>query len=281
MRSRRALFTAMPTLWFFALLLAFLAAGSTGRAQSAKKETTEKAKVAPKPQDDGPRVVSKAKDSGRGSQFLVPPGADRYDPSADDWREIPSWQQTSFFGIRARGQFFIYVVDCSGSMIDEDRLMRAKEEVRRSVLRLQQPQRFKVIFYNDQPLAMPGDLPRSADLTSKNQLLAWLRLIEPDGENRPAEAPMSLAAQLSAPMRSSCSPTASFPITAPPRPLARRNPWKTPIHCDRSQQRARRRPASTDRGGERRPVRLEALGRKLTRPARHRGFHERRPSRRS
>ena len=126
------------------------------------------------------------------AEFLRAARRDRYDPDAIDWRDVPPWRQTSFFGIRARGQFFVYVVDCSGSMIDEDRLVRAKDELRRSVLSLQQPQRFKVIFYNDQPVPMPGDLPRSADLTSKNQLLAWLRLIEPDGETDPRGA-MALA----------------------------------------------------------------------------------------
>ncbi len=39
-----------------------------------------------------------------------------------------------------------------------------------------------VIFYNDQPVPMPGELPHSADQASKDQLVRWLRLIEPDGE---------------------------------------------------------------------------------------------------
>ena len=52
-------------------------------------------------------------------------------------------------------------------MIDDDRLVRAKRELRRSVSELQFPQRFQVIFYNDRPLPMPGDLPRSADLTAR------------------------------------------------------------------------------------------------------------------
>ena len=77
------------------------------------------------------------------SPFLVTPGAspeDRYGPDgAVDWSEIPPWRQTSFFGIRARGQFFVYVVDCSGSMIDDDRMPRATIELRRSVLRCASP----------------------------------------------------------------------------------------------------------------------------------------------
>jgi hypothetical protein len=73
-------------------------------------------------------------------------------------------------------------------MIEEDRLARAKEELRRSIRALVEPQKFRVIFYNDAPFPMPGDLPRSADLTAKNQLIEWLRLIEPGGGTDPRGA---------------------------------------------------------------------------------------------
>src|SRR5262249_48107668 len=106
----------------------------------------------PKPREAEPRVSSKA-----AADMLLPPGAGRYDPDAIDWRAVPPWRQTSFFGIRAQGQFFVYVVDCSGSMIDDSRLVRAKSELRRSIMSLQLPQRFQIIFYNDRPLAFPGD----------------------------------------------------------------------------------------------------------------------------
>jgi Mg-chelatase subunit ChlD len=131
------------------------------------------------------------------SPFLMPPGdatadatADRYSPGrGDDWNEIPPWRQASFFGIRARGQLFVYVVDCSGSMVDDDRLARATIELRRSVFALQTPQRFEVIFYNEESIPMPGGpRPRPADPQTKNQLLYWLRLIEPDGGTDPRPA---------------------------------------------------------------------------------------------
>src|SRR5262245_23741091 len=125
-----------------------------------------------KDKDDGPAVVSKANE--RKSPFLRPPGADRYNPDATDWESIPPWRQTSFYGVRAEGRIFIYVVDCSGSMIDEERLVRAKRELKRSVLGLQAPQRFHVIFYNDRAITMPGTLPKAADLGSKGRFLHWL-----------------------------------------------------------------------------------------------------------
>ena len=216
-----------------ALLLAVLAASSPPRAQSVKAQDTAKPKPAAAPASTGPalKVVSRAKDgqAQRPSPFLRPPGADRYDdPDASDWADVPAWRQASFFGVRARGQSFVYVVDCSGSMIDEDRLTRAKEEVRRSVARLREPQKFKVIFYNDGPLPMPGDLPRSADLLSKNQLLAWMRVIESDGGTDPKGA-TALALAL--------RPDAVFLLSDGEFPdgtaeaVARQNPRKIPIHC--------------------------------------------------
>jgi hypothetical protein len=145
-----------------------------------------------------------------------------------DWKTLPAWKQTSFFGIRAEGQLFIYVVDCSGSMIDEDRLDRAKTELRRSINAMQSPQRFKVIFYNDQPLPMPGELPKAADYPSKAQLSRWLNLIQPEGPTDPRSS-LSLALSL--------KPDAVFLLSDGAFPegtaeaIAKQNAKKVPIHC--------------------------------------------------
>jgi hypothetical protein len=192
-------------------------------AQTPKKKKGKGRDAEPKVMSAGSQVLSKT-----AAELLRIPGADRYDPGAVDWREVPPWRQTSFFGVRAQGLFFVYVVDCSGSMIDEDRLVRAKAELRRSVLGLQHPQRFKVIFYNDQVIPMPGDLPLSADWSAKDRLIHWLRLIEPDGETDPRGA-MSLALSL--------RPDAVFLLSDGEFPggtveaIARKNPRKVPIHC--------------------------------------------------
>jgi von Willebrand factor type A domain len=162
------------------------------------------------------------------SEFLRPPGATRYEPDGTDWRDVPPWRQAAFYGIRAQGQFFIYVVDCSGSMIDDSRLVRAKRELRHSVLSLQPPQRFQVIFYNDRPIPMPGDLPRPADQANKSQMNQWLRLIEPDGATDPRAA-LGLALAM--------RPDAIFLLSDGEFPdgtveaVARKNPHKVPVHC--------------------------------------------------
>ncbi len=184
----RSLFArlTLPTL----LLLAMIGASDPPPAAKTSPQPKPKASTASKAM--GPTVVSSAQKRERmASSFLKPPGSARYEIE-EDARDLLPWRQASFFGLKARGQFFVFVVDCSGSMIDEDRLARAKDELRKSVARLQEPQRFQVIFYNDEPIAMPGDLPKSAGLTSKTQFLAWLRLIEPDGETDPRGA-MALA----------------------------------------------------------------------------------------
>jgi hypothetical protein len=196
---------------------------------AAPAPATEKPKEAPKPAP-AQRVISgaKARQTIGKSPFLRPPGMDRYDSDPVDWNDVPAWRQASFFGIRAQGQFFIYVVDCSGSMSEEGRLERAKAEVRRSVLALREPQRFKVIFYNDEPLPMPGDVPQSAGLTSKNQLMAWMNLIQPDGGTDPRAA---LGEALGH------RPDAVFLLSDGEYPegtveaVARKNPRKVPIHC--------------------------------------------------
>jgi hypothetical protein len=177
-------------------------------------------------------VLTKAESERPRSQFLLPPGSspdDRYAYDGLDWSDIPPWRQTSFFGIRARGQFFVFVLDQSGSMIDDDRLTRAKIELRRSVYALQPPQRFEVIFYNDQATPMPGGpLPRPADQQTKDQLTTWLRLIDPDGETNPRAA---IAQAIS------LRPDAVFLLSDGEFPdgtveaVANLNTRKIPIHC--------------------------------------------------
>jgi von Willebrand factor type A domain len=198
-----------------------------------KKSATPGKAATPKP-IAGPRVLTRSEMQKPRSPFLGPPdaegaAADRYGPGTPDWSEIPPWRQTSFFGIRAPGRFFVYVIDCSESMIDEDRFARATMEVRRSVLALQAPQQFEVIFYNSESIPMPGGpRPRPADPHNKGQLVSWLRIIEPDGGTDPRTA-VKQALML--------RPEAVFLLSDGAFPdgtadtVARFNGHKIPIHC--------------------------------------------------
>jgi hypothetical protein len=204
----------------------------SGKSPKAKKKGAAAGKKAAKSNRDAEvRVLTQEETKKRRSAFLQPPGSspdDRYGEDTD-WYELPPWRKTTFFGLRARGQFYVYVVDCSGSMLDDDRLTRATIELRRSVFALQEPQRFEVIFYNNESIPMPGGpRPRTADLQAKNQLLLWLRLIEPDGGTDPRPA-MKQALSL--------KPDAVFLLSDGEFPqgtvdeVAKLNTRKIPIHC--------------------------------------------------
>ncbi len=152
---------------------------------------------------------------------------DRYGGSGD-WRDVPPWRQASFFGLRAEGKVFIFVVDRSGSMDDGDRLDRAKRELIRAIGAMQPPQRFQVIFYNDRATPMPGDLPKPANYPSRNQLARWLNRIVAEGGTDPRDA-MALALGL--------RPDAVFLLSDGAFPegtasaITALNRHKTPIHC--------------------------------------------------
>jgi hypothetical protein len=164
------------------------------------------------------------------ADLLRPPGSDPYEPAVD-WSQVPPWRQTAFFDVRAQGTFFIFVVDCSGSMGEYDRLVRAKAELRRAVARLQIPQRYLVIFYNDQPLPMPGGIPVSARPDARRKTSSWLSLVEAEGETDPRGA-MRMALSL--------RPNAVFLLSDGEYPEGSaeaiaeanaRGKAKVPIHC--------------------------------------------------
>ncbi len=161
------------------------------------------------------------------SDLLRPPGGDPYN-TPDDWSRIPPWRQTAFFNVRAQGQFFVFVVDCSGSMADDARLVRAKAELRRTVGTLRWPQRYLVVFYNDHALPMPGGMPVSPGAETKFRLTNWLNRIEPEGSTDPRAA-MRLALGLK-PDAVFLLSDGAFPDDTDSQILAA-NPRRVPVHC--------------------------------------------------
>jgi hypothetical protein len=201
--------------------------------KAAAKPAGQSPEKATSKRKSGPQILTQSEMNKPRSPFLMPPGseaepADRYSGPID-WRDIPPWRQASFFGIRVQGRFFVYVIDCSGSMIDDDRFARASTELRRSVMALQSPQQFEVIFYNDESIPMPGGpVPRPADPENKRRLNAWLELIEPDNGTDP---------RLSIRQALGLRPEAVFLLSDGEFPdgtaeaVARSNARKIPIHC--------------------------------------------------
>ena len=182
--------------------------------------------------DDPPKrrpgpIVRSSELSESTSKFLRRPGDTPYAPSVD-WARVPAWEQTSFFGVRVRGKFFVFVVDCSGSMADDLRLVRAKQELRRTIGAMRFPQRYLIIFYNDRPRPMSGGMPRSADQRGKAATDSWLRAIDAEGGTDPKGA-MDLALGY--------KPDAVFLLSDGEFPpgtdgaLSIRNAERTPVHC--------------------------------------------------
>lgn len=140
---------------------------------------------------------------------------------------LPSWKKAEFFGMQAEGQFFVFVVDCSGSMIRRARLSRAKQELTRAVQSLKFPQRFHVIFYNEAPRELIGG-PFSADQAAKRKLEGFLRQVPADGETDPRAA-MRAAIAL--------RPDAIFLLSDGQYPagaadaVIKANPDRVPVHC--------------------------------------------------
>lgn len=133
-----------------------------------------------------------------------------------------------FFGIRAEGRLFAFVIDRSGSMESGGRLSRAKSELRRTIDGMGFAQSFLVIAFNDEAFAMRGGRTTTADAEGRRALRSWLNLVTADGRTDPRAA-MSQAL--------GTRPDAVFLLTDGEFPrgiveeLIRMNGGRTPIHC--------------------------------------------------
>ncbi len=169
---------------------------------------------------DGPKVRSKA-----AADLEATKTVDLY--GSEDWTRLPAWEQTSFFGVRAKGKVFVFVIDCSGSM-GGGRLARAKSELRRTIAQMRFPQKYLVIFYNDSTQIMPGGVPRSADYAAQTTLENWLGRIDAEGATQPRDA-MRLGIGL--------QPDAIFLLSDGEFPrgaveeINARNQKPVPVHC--------------------------------------------------
>lgn len=116
-----------------------------------------------------------------------------------------------FFGTRAAGNSFVFIVDCSGSMSTPVKLRRrsrvtagtrydrAIRELANAMKELSAEQSFYVVFFNHEtyPLFHPNpvrQLLKSAPST-RERTYAWTRQISPSGETAPQDA-MKLALSL-------------------------------------------------------------------------------------
>lgn len=152
-----------------------------------------------------------------------------------------------FFGIASAGDTFVFVVDGSGSMAEQNRLARAKAELEKSIRLLQHYQRYYVIFFSDGASAMPGKGLQEATEENIAKTVEWLSQIEPDGFTNPLPA-LQIAESLKPDAIFFLSDGAFDPITS--QILTRKRTGKlVPIHTI----------AFTNRAGERVMQTISAL----------------------
>ncbi|MCC6907936.1 MAG: VWA domain-containing protein [Phycisphaerales bacterium] len=96
---------------------------------------------------------------------------------------------TSFFGIEARGNRFVYIVDVSGSMSEADRIGTLQRNLVESINALPEHASFLIIAYSDNAFAM-NDQYRwyKADEQTKFKVRAWISRLVSAGGTEPAPA---------------------------------------------------------------------------------------------
>lgn len=116
--------------------------------------------------------------------------------SIDGGQRGVAGESIDFFGSYAKGQQFIFVIDCSGSMMGE-RWRRAKYELIRSIDGLGEDQKFCVILYNSgTTIMMDGREVQllKANEENKEKVAEWLDDQFPSGGTYPRQAIMAAVA---------------------------------------------------------------------------------------
>ena len=100
----------------------------------------------------------------------------------------------SFFGSRASGRRFVYVVDCSGSMNHphrseaKTRFRRLKIELIRSITDMSPDMQFFIVFFNHRTHPMPARTLQAAVPEKQKRHLRWAAQIRAQGNTDPREA---------------------------------------------------------------------------------------------
>lgn len=142
---------------------------------------------------------------------------------------------TTFFGHKAKGQRFVYVLDASGSMYDYNAIGVAKAELLASLAQLDAEQQFQVIFYSERvyPMIDPGGKVQMFYATEANRTKAsqFVRGIQPLEGTRHREALLEAL---------NYSPDVIFFLTDAGEPrldagdldrIRRRNNGRARVHC--------------------------------------------------
>ncbi len=94
----------------------------------------------------------------------------------------------SFFGVESSGNRFAYIVDVSGSMIQEDRIVYLKRELTRSIMGLHTDTRFAIILYSSSEIVLGKTGWQNADIATKRAIRGQINNIQPAGATVPLPA---------------------------------------------------------------------------------------------
>lgn len=94
----------------------------------------------------------------------------------------------SFFGARATGRRFAFIVDKSGSMQSQGKMRQAIEELLRTVRALPDFAQFRVCFFDTSNTMFPDRGFRKARAADLQQLGVWIERVRPFGGTTPAHA---------------------------------------------------------------------------------------------
>lgn len=95
---------------------------------------------------------------------------------------------TSFFGIRASGERFVFIVDNSTSMLDGNRRGLAHSELMRCIKTLKWPQQYYVIAFDSETLPLPFGPYVTSGPDQSRKVGQWLSRLTPQDGTLPGHA---------------------------------------------------------------------------------------------
>ncbi|MBA4018552.1 MAG: hypothetical protein C0483_15410 [Pirellula sp.] len=94
-------------------------------------------------------------------------------------------KEATFFGVKAEGRSFAFVVDTSGSMGINNRYLRCRAELLRAVSELGHKQKYFITFFNHQTFAMPERKLVEATSPQLKKTMQWITGAVPMGSTEP------------------------------------------------------------------------------------------------
>ena len=101
---------------------------------------------------------------------------------------VPGTPGAEFFGIGTQGRSFVYVIDCSTSMLEMNKFEHAKQELLRSIRALKPNQKYLIVLFSDGAYPMDDLEPIKASKKNLDKTAQWVYSLEPEGGTNPLPA---------------------------------------------------------------------------------------------